>query len=193
MRIALFVAMLGCCWALAAQSTVYRWVDADGVVHFSDQPHQGATEIQVQEPQTYSAPKGAPAANSNANAAAAARLKDLNFRYTNCSVGSPAAESTLGDTDSMSVSISLNPAPRPTDRISLFYDGAAVPGSGGTATGYTVSPLDRGTHTLSVSVSDASGAVLCQSGPVNIYVRQPSVLAPQNPNSPANRTLPTIH
>jgi len=194
MRSVLLLAVLGSCWALVAQATVYRWVDADGTVHFSDQPHQGATEIQVQEPQTYSAPKPAPAANSNANAATAARLKDLNFRYTSCAVGSQASESTIGDTDSVEVSVSLNPAPRPSDHISVFYDGAALPGSGGTSTGYTVSPLDRGTHTLTVSVSDAGGNVLCQSGPVTFYVRQPSLLAPQNPNSPANRTpLPTVH
>jgi hypothetical protein len=188
MRTVLLLAVLGSCWALIAQATVYRWVDADGVVHFSDQPHQGATEIQVSEPQTYSAPKAGPTTSS-----VAGKANDVNFRYTNCSVSSPAAESTIGDTDSISVSLSLSPAPRATDRISLFYDGAAVPGSGGRSTGYTISPLDRGTHTLSVSVSDAAGAVLCQSEPVNIYVRQPSVLAPQNPNSPANRTLPIIH
>lgn len=193
MRIALLLAVVGSCWAVAAQAAVYRWVDADGVVHFSDQPHEGATEIFVKEPQTYSAPKSAPAANSNTNAAAAARLKDLNFRYTSCAVGSPAAESTIGDADSVAVSISLNPAPRPTDRISLFYDGAPVAGSGSTSTGYTISPLDRGTHTLSVSVSDGGGTVLCQSGPLTFYVRQPSVLAPQNPNSPNNRGLPNIH
>src|SRR5271154_797219 len=97
MRTVLLLAALGTCWALAAQATVYRWVDADGVVHFSDQPHQGATEIQVQEPQTYSAPKAAPGTSTAAAAAAAAaKAKTLNFRYTSCAIGSPAAESTIG-------------------------------------------------------------------------------------------------
>jgi hypothetical protein len=194
MRTVLLLAVLGSCWALAAQATVYRWVDADGVVHFSDQPHQGASEIQVQEPQTYSAPKAAPANNSGAAAAAAAaKAKASNFRYTNCSVGSPAPESDLTDADSVAVSVSLDPAPRPTDHISVYYDGAPVAGSGGASTGFQISPLERGTHTLAVTVTDTTGAIMCQSGPVTFYVHQPSLLAPQNPNSPANRTLPTIH
>jgi len=192
MRTVLLLAVLGSCWALAAQATVYRWVDADGVVHFSDQPHQGATEIQVAEPQTYSAPKAAPA-NAAAAAAASARTRNVNFRYTNCSVGSPAAESSVVDVETLGVSVGVEPALRPTDRISLYYDGGAVPGSGGTSTSFQINAPERGTHTLSVSISDATGAIVCQSGPLNFYVHQPSVLAPQNPNSPANRTLPTIH
>jgi len=192
MRTVLLLAVLGSCWAMAAQATVYRWVDADGVVHFSDQPHQGATEIQVAEPQTYPAPKPGPA-NPGAAAAAAARAKSVNFRYTNCAVGSPAAESSVIDVDSMGVSINVEPGLRPSDRISLFYDGGVVAGSGGSSTSFQISAPERGTHTLSVTVSDSTGSIVCQSGPLNFYVHQPSTLAPQNPNSPANRTLPTIH
>jgi hypothetical protein len=192
MRTVLLLAVLGSCWALAAQATVYRWVDADGVLHFSDQPHQGATEIQVAEPQTYSAPKVAPV-NGAAAAAASAKTRNVNFRYTNCSVGSPAAESSVVDVETLGVSVGVEPGLRPTDRISLYYDGGAVPGSGGTSTSFQINGPERGTHTLSVSISDANGAIVCQSGPLNFYVHQPSTLAPQNPNSPANRTLPTIH
>jgi hypothetical protein len=191
MRTVLLLAVLGSCWALAAQATVYRWVDSDGVVHFSDQPHPGATEIQVSEPQTYSAPKPGPA--NSGTPATAIKGRSVNFRYTNCAVGAPAAESALIDVDSVDVSISMEPPLRQGDRLSLFYDGGAVAGSGGTSTSFQINALERGTHTLSVRISDSTGAVVCQSGPVNFYVHQPSVLAPQNPNSPANRTLPTIH
>lgn len=190
MRTVLLLAVLGSCWALAAQATVYRWVDADGVVHFSDQPHQGATEIQVAEPQTYSAPKAGP---GNLSPAAANKPKSVNFRYTNCSVSSPASESSVVDVETVGVSVSVDPAPRANDRISLFYDGGTVAGSGGNSTTYQISAPERGTHTLSVTINDSTGAILCQSGPLNFYVRQPSTLSPQNPNSPANRTLPTIH
>jgi hypothetical protein len=186
---ALLLAVLTC-WTLIAQATVYRWVDADGTVHFSDQPHQGATEIQVQEPQTYSAPKVAPANNS---AAAAAQAKPASFRYTSCAVGSPASESTIGDVDSVGVSVALAPGVRPTDHVSVAYDGTPLPGSGGSGTTFQITPLDRGAHTLAVTVTDSAGAVMCQSGPVTFYVRQPSLLAPQNPNSPINKAQPVLH
>ena len=31
-----------------AAAQVYKWVDEDGVVHFSDQPRPGAEEVQIQ-------------------------------------------------------------------------------------------------------------------------------------------------
>ena len=43
--------LLVCSVALAA--TVYRWVDEDGVVHYSDQPHPNAEKLQVHAAQTY--------------------------------------------------------------------------------------------------------------------------------------------
>ena len=39
------------CAAVAA--TVYKWVDENGVVHYSDQPHPNAQKIHVQAAQTY--------------------------------------------------------------------------------------------------------------------------------------------
>ena len=39
-----------------ARGTVYKWVDENGVVHYSDQPHPNAQKMQVQEAQTYTAP-----------------------------------------------------------------------------------------------------------------------------------------
>jgi len=41
---------------LALAATVYKWVDENGVTHYSDQPHPGAQKVTVAAPQTYSAP-----------------------------------------------------------------------------------------------------------------------------------------
>ena len=52
MRTLAFTLMsLACSVALA--TTVYRWVDEQGVVHYSDQPHPNADKIQVHAAQTY--------------------------------------------------------------------------------------------------------------------------------------------
>lgn len=44
--------------ALSAHAQLYKWVDANGKAHFSDQPPNGveATEVQVQRAQTASVP-----------------------------------------------------------------------------------------------------------------------------------------
>src|SRR5262249_61617017 len=70
-RLAFTLLLLVCSVALAA--TVYRWVDEDGVVHYSDQPHANAEKLQVHAAQTYkpsaldtAAPGGAGGASSAA-------------------------------------------------------------------------------------------------------------------------------
>ena len=39
-----------------ASTTVYRWVDEQGIVHFSDQPHPGAQKMRVEDAPTFKAP-----------------------------------------------------------------------------------------------------------------------------------------
>jgi len=57
MRTFLFTLMSVLACTVAVSATVYRWVDENGVVHFSDQPHENAEKVQLKAPQTYSAPK----------------------------------------------------------------------------------------------------------------------------------------
>ncbi len=35
---------------------IYKWVDDQGVIHFSDHPHQGSQTVTLPEVQSYSAP-----------------------------------------------------------------------------------------------------------------------------------------
>src|SRR5579883_3116171 len=49
------------------RTTVYRWVDAQGVVHYSDQPHPNAQKLEISGAQTFSA---LPLPPSSATAAA---------------------------------------------------------------------------------------------------------------------------
>src|SRR5688572_24922204 len=70
MRLIAFIAMLFM-WGSALSTTVYKWVDENGVTHYSDQPHPGATKLEVGAVQTYSAPaapRPAPAASARPRA-----------------------------------------------------------------------------------------------------------------------------
>ena len=42
---------------VATAATVYKWVDENGVTHFSDQPHENAQKVELKAPQTFTAPK----------------------------------------------------------------------------------------------------------------------------------------
>src|ERR1700691_2015689 len=90
MRTFLFTLMsLACSIALAA--TVYKWVDDDGVVHYSDQPHPNAQKLQVHDVQTYRPSAGDTAAAAAPGVPATpAAAGDAPRNYQGCAVVQPA-------------------------------------------------------------------------------------------------------
>jgi hypothetical protein len=161
----------------AALATTYRWVDANGVVHYSDTPGPGAKKIDLPPAQTYRAPPAPkvttpPAANQPASA------------YQSCVIAQPAADATLFEQEAVTVTANLSPSLRPGDSVTLNFDGMTVMPNAPSSLAFQISPIDRGAHTVSVTVRDGDNKVVCTSTPVTFYVRQPSVLAPQSPLRP---------
>lgn len=174
MRALVFTLMcIGACMA-ASSATVYKWVDADGVTHFSDQPHAGAQKLQVQAAQTYSSPPAPKAPVARPGATVPPR-----GAYTACTISRPTNDEVFMNTSSVPASVHLEPGVRPGDRIAVSLDGAAIPANVPADTEFTLTAVVRGTHALAVTViEDATGNVICQSPSVTFHVRQPSLLAP---------------
>jgi hypothetical protein len=175
MRVMLFT-LLSIVSAAALSATVYKWVDENGVTHYSDQPHENAEKVQLTEPQTYSAPK------VNARAASPAPHKLAANSYDSCTVVAPTNETTFQNITSVTTTVQISPAPQGTDQVLLLLDGTRVPNFPVSGGSYTIDPIDRGTHSLQAVVQDSSGKVLCQSPNVSFTVLQASVLNPANPN-----------
>ena len=163
---------------IAMAAVTYRWVDAQGVVHYSDQPHPGAEVIQLTGAQTYhgTAPDAAAAAAPPAPSPAAG--------YQSCSISQPAAEASLYAPDSVDVLVQLSPALHAGDQISVTVDGAVLQPLSADGLNYQVSQPERGTHSLSAQVRTSDGTVVCSSPAVTFYVQRPSVNAPGNPVKP---------
>ncbi len=173
----------------ACAGTMYKWVDRDGTIHYSSQPVPGATEVHIDS----APPVGASvtdAARSVASAPAAPAAT-APFKYATCAVTSPTNDQSLPNAFTVSASWQIDPALRPGDRVTLALDGKLLPGVPPGATSFTISPIDRGTHTLMVSILDADGRGVCQSAGVTFHVRQPSLLAPNRRPAPASRPRPT--
>lgn len=180
MRAILFtlLSVTACTVTLAA--TVYKWVDENGVVHYSDQPHENAQKVTIAAPQTYSAPHAASAAPSNKPQAR--KASETSNIYNSCSVIQPAADQTFQNTTSVGIAAVADPAPHDGDQLVLMLDGSKVqnfPTAGGA---YNIDPIDRGQHSVQVQVQDQNGKTLCQSATVSFTVLQTSVLNPANPN-----------
>ncbi|MEH6566183.1 MAG: DUF4124 domain-containing protein [Halopseudomonas sp.] len=47
MKLPLLLLLLISCWAAPAMAQIYRWVDAQGQVHFDQRPRQGAEQVDV--------------------------------------------------------------------------------------------------------------------------------------------------
>ena len=155
-----------------AQTTkTYRWVDAQGVVHYSDTAQPGAQVIQLPAAQTYHSPPTPPSYPVNSPAADSAQSATRS-----CAITQPAPEASFFAPDSVAVGVS--PALQPGDQLAVTLDGAPL-GSGGGGQ-YQIQQPDRGAHTLSAMVRDVEGKLVCQST-VTFYVQRPSGLSPTSP------------
>jgi Domain of unknown function (DUF4124) len=179
MRALVFTLMCIAVSTTAISATVYKWVDQEGVTHYSDQPHPGAQKIEVQAAQTYNSSAGR---SSNAAAVAAARNgAPSGPAYSACAVIRPLPDEMFTNTTVAPASVHVDPGLRPTDRIAVLLDGTPVQASITPDSEFTLTGLLRGTHSIAVRVEDKTGAVVCQSAGVTFNVHQASALAPNLP------------
>jgi hypothetical protein len=164
-------------------ATVYKWVDENGVVHYSDQPHTNAEKVHVQAAQTYPAGQyDAPAAAQSGQPAAPAAASQA--AYQGCAIGQPSDGSEFANLDVLNILVRTDPVLRAGDQIFIMMDGALLNGGAATGTQYSQSPVERGDHTLQAVVRDSQGQLLCQTPSVGFSIHQPSIKNPVNPVRP---------
>ncbi len=187
MRTLLFT-LLSCACSLALAATVYKWVDENGTVHYSDQPHPNAQKVTVQAAQTYPANASAAAVSSAAAALEHPASEPAAPAYRGCAIVSPQDGASFANVDEMSVSVRTDPGLHSGDQVFILMDGTAVNGGNATGTQFSISPVDRGEHVLQAVVRDSAGNLMCQTPGVTVAVHQNSVLNPANPqnNRPAH-------
>jgi hypothetical protein len=168
---------------LALATTVYKWVDENGVVHYSDQPHPNAEKVQVQGVQTFPA-SSLRGVVSSAQSAQESQGGSSPHGYQGCAITQPGNQQTIENSNSTPVSVQTDPPIRNGDQIYITLDGQVVNNGNPTGVQYGLTGLDRGEHTIQATVRGQDNAVLCQTPAVTFYVRQPSVASPTNPVRP---------
>jgi hypothetical protein len=181
MRTLLFTLISFACSVVLA-ATVYRWVDEDGVVHYSDQPHPNAEKVHVQAVQTYKA--GPTDAGGGGAAQPAPSNAGSTATYAGCVIAQPVENQDYPNLESLSIVVRTDPSLHPGDQIFLMLDGAPLNNAQPVGTQFTLSPVERGTHTLQAVVRDGTGALMCQTPAVTFSAHQPSVQNPVNPVKP---------
>lgn len=181
MRLASFIVLCGLLLpaAVTAQD-IYRWVDEDGVVHYSDQPppdDDAAEPVALEVPPGFSNPVRelvAPARRS-ARDDAADRAAETVGGYRSATIVEPQAQQVLWNLATrLPVAMTLEPALAGSHRVQWLLDGQPI-GDPGTALSTTLSPVYRGTHTLEAVIVDGTGNRIFGTEPVTFYVQQASV------------------
>jgi len=158
----------------AATTTLYRWVDAQGVVHYSDTPQPGAQTIEVNSAQGYRAPPAARgSAQSNRTPA------EQTAAAYECHITAPSPQQSFFSPETVAISVSVSPALEAGDQILVYVDGNPLPTSSGQD--FQVNQPDRGAHTVSATVRTADGRTACTAAPVAFEVQRPSLLSPTSP------------
>jgi hypothetical protein len=165
--------------AFAGQAAViYKWTDAQGVVHYSDQSVPGAQKIYTTSPTA--AGSGAPS-NSNASAQTpAAPGTAPKQAYSIVAVTSPSAEQSFFGDEPIGVALALDPNLKAGDTVTWHLNGQQLTDQGPGTTQFTLPHLDRGTYAIAATVTDTQTGVAQSSPSVTFYVRQPSALSPQH-------------
>ena len=176
-----FILLLGLLVAVGALAEVFRWVDEEGVIHFSDRPHEGAEIVTLLEAQTFSAP----AAPSRRKKAEPETDSDEFVEYKGLRIISPGQDEVLWNTGG-TVNVQVDPEPQlqAGHSVQLFLDGQMVNALAGGQRNFQLTEVFRGTHSLRAEIHDANGTGLFQSTAITFTVQQTSVQNPNNPTGP---------
>ena len=157
--------------APAVMAQAYRWVDEDGVVHFSDRPHPGAEEVELEAINTFSSPRRS--AETAAGDEQPAADEAAEFRYESINIVSPLSEETLWNIEgTLSVQLALSPALQRGHQLRVYFDGQPQTVTG---TSFRIQEVWRGAHNLQAEVVDETGQLMIRSEPRRFYVQQSTV------------------
>ncbi len=161
---------------IAATPGIYKHVDAQGNISYSDTPPNAAAETLELEPLgTITMPKAAKYAPAEATAAP--------FAYQSITITSPANGRTFQNlNEPLLVSAQVSPPLENEHIMELLMDGRALTVNGLVA---QVENIERGSHIFTAQVRDAVGKVLITSSPVTIYAQRYTI----NSNTKKN-TIP---
>ncbi|MGD8498502.1 MAG: DUF4124 domain-containing protein [Chromatiales bacterium] len=164
--------------ALGAQATsVYRWVDENGNVVFSDEPPADRQSDQIEVPPA-NVIRGLPAERRSSRPDAAAPEAPTETGYRSLVIVYPEPGSSVRqNAGNVSVRASLEPALGDGHTLELLLDGEPVASS--TSGEFELSNVDRGTHELVVQVVDGGAQSLIRSEPLRFTLHRHSIRNPR--------------
>jgi hypothetical protein len=167
------ISLIAVLTASAVMAQAYRWVDEDGITHYSDRPQEGAEQIQLPEntrPTRRFAPEPAAATQTTSTAAEPAAA----FSYDSIEISAPAAEETLWNIAGvLNVTLNVQPGLQPGHRVRVYFDGNEQMVTGSS---FQIQEVYRGVHNLQAEVLDDTGKLMGRSMTNRFYVQQNTIV-----------------
>lgn len=152
--------------ALSEGATVYKKVDANGNVQYSDTPFEGSKAVEVAPLSTIkmTAPVVAPTATTKESSTQTMQYKSLR-------ITEPSAEQSYVNTGGqVTLSLAIEPSLAESDSIQVKLNGVIKATQKSTTISLT--NLDRGSYVVSAEVVGPSGKTLISSAPTTFHIKR---------------------
>lgn len=163
--------------AASSGKRVYRTVDAEGNPVFTDQPVEGAEEVELGKTIIYS-PEAIKQPDRPIDPRTAKSSGAPAYTYSSLAILAPKPDEVIrNNAGNLTVKGTFAPALRPDHEIQLLIDGAVY--ASGNSAEFELEHVDRGVHVLQLQIVDTlSSQVLMQSEPVTMTLMRFSILNP---------------
>jgi hypothetical protein len=202
MRILYLLVLLACGWTAAAQD-VWKYVDEQGVTHYTDQFVPGAVKVQLSSGNTTAAE---PAGNAGPATSGTTRAAPQRA-YRVFQIVRPANQDSVVNTGgALQVAMTLEPALLSGHTVTLYLDGKLVTEYPPSSLDHELQNVPRGEHTLVGVIIDENARRVLETAKVTFTLRQKSVLmnppvgpsvrpppkAPTTPRAPTRGSQPAF-
>lgn len=143
-------------FALPAAGEVFTYTDAQGNRVFTDQPHKGASRVEIQPSNNMT---GTPPQSAPKKKPAKGKPSPL-FHYQVLRILVPEPDATVRNmAGELIVSVNNDPDLQPGHLYRLLLDGKPIAEAGRSPV-FPLTNIDRGTHLLAVEILDETGRML---------------------------------
>ncbi|TVP57679.1 MAG: DUF4124 domain-containing protein [Halomonadaceae bacterium] len=169
---------------LGAQ-TVYKHVDEQGNVSFSDAPQSDTSEeVEVRTSTGIRLPQPRQRIDPPGQQSRSGQTADDSSRYRNLTITRPEHDTAFWRTSGeVTIQVTIDPALRSGHRLQLELDGKKKPPQQGNS--FSFQNMDRGTHEVIAHVVDSNGEIIQSSELTRFTVHRHSIL--NNPSGRAPR------
>lgn len=157
-----------------AISQIYKTVDEEGNVVFTDIPPredtEGAQQIVVETPNSF-AIEEAIGPREEWVVESEEGEEEVAFSYKSLTIASPTSDESIRENaGNVSIVAVSNPSLQSGHRMRLVMDGAAI--KEGSQTRFDLENVDRGTHVIATEIVDDSGNVLIRSTDTTFHLQR---------------------